>query len=276
MDETDLPFRPGTISFDVLRRPEYFLGGMHALLLQIADPRIAAGVAAHSDFRHRIFDRLRHTVELMVDVGVGQPAEAERALGAMARAHRGVRGSMPDGSMYDAADPDLRRWVVATLVASVLAVEEGYVGEFDEVDRREYYQESLAVARVLGVREPPRDLERFRAYMAERIADLDVSDEARDIARHVLSPRIGPVPPLLFAPLRAITADLLPDRLRRAYGLDLTPRTRRRLRLVGSVSRWILPRLPETVRTFPVLRPGRGIRDRMKSAVVLHWSRRFL
>lgn len=130
MGDVELPFRPGTVSWGVLRRPVFLLGGMNALLLQLAEPRVAAGVAEHSDFSNRVFDRLRHTVELMVEIGLGEPSDAEQALRDMAEVHRGVEGSMPDGSTYDAADPELRLWVLATLIATVLKVEARYVGEF--------------------------------------------------------------------------------------------------------------------------------------------------
>lgn len=140
MSDVTLPFAPGTISRDVLRRPVFLMGGMHALLLQIADPRVAAGVAEHSDFSTRVFPRLQHTIELMVEMGLGDPVAARRALHEMDRAHEGIRGSMPDGSVYDAEDPELKLWVLAALIATVLAVEERYVGEFDEDDRRRYYR----------------------------------------------------------------------------------------------------------------------------------------
>jgi uncharacterized protein (DUF2236 family) len=123
VDVVSLPFRAGTVSWDVLRRPVFLLGGMRALLLQIADPRIAAGVADHSNFTERVFDRMRHTVELMVEVGLGDSARAQRAIDEMRQAHRGVRGVMPDGSIYDAGDPALRLWVLATLIDTVLVVE---------------------------------------------------------------------------------------------------------------------------------------------------------
>lgn len=260
-------FEPGTVSWDVLRRPVFLLGGMSALLLQVAEPKVAQAVADHSDFTNRIFDRLRHTIELMVEIGIGDPAESKRAVNAMNLAHDGVEGQMPDGSVYDAADPELRLWVLATLIATVLAVEETYVGEFDERDRRRYYTESLEVARVLGVGEAPSSLDDFRSYVDARVGRLEVTNEAREIAHHVLHPGPGWIPSLVFAPLRVMTADLLPDALRDAYGLPLTAAHRRRLTRFQTLTRWTIPRLPDWMRTFPVLRPLGGLRDRITRSV---------
>lgn len=236
---------------------------MNALLLQLAEPKVARGVAEHSDFTNRIFDRLRHTVELMVEIGVGDPRDAEQAVIAMDGAHEGVKGCMSDGSSYDAADPELRLWVLATLIATLLAVEEAYVGEFDESDRRRYYQESLEAARVLNVNNAPADLDGFRSYMDTRISRLEVADEAREIARHVLYPGAPWTPRFVFAPLRMVTAGLLPDPLREAYGLPLSPAARKWLLRFQRLTRWIIPRLPDWLRTFPVLRPIGGLRDRV-------------
>lgn len=260
MGEVELPFQPGTVSRDVLRRPVFLLGGMNALLLQLAEPRVAAGVADHSDFGHRVFDRLRHTIELIAEIGLEEPPDAERAVEEMEAAHQGVIGSMPDGSTYDAADPELRLWVLATLISTVLKVEERYVGEFDLNDRSRYYRESHAVAGALGVVLPP-DLESFRRYMNARIETVEVTANARNIADHVLHARIGVLPPATLAPLRVVTADLLPARLRAAYDLNLSPRQRRWLQRTQRLSRMTLPRLPHRVRTFPILRPVSGFRE---------------
>lgn len=259
-----LPFAPGSVSWDVLRRPVFFLGGMSALLLQLAEPRVARGVAEHSDFRTRIFDRLRHTIELMMEVGLGDPTESWRAVEAMERAHQGVRGRMADGSGYDAADPELRLWVLATLISTVMAVERTYVGEYDDADRRRYYRESLVVARALGVHNAPATLDDFDIYMRDQIAHLEVTEEARQIAGHILRPKVGWLPPSLFGIFRPVTADLLAPKLRAAYGLAVSPTQRRWLRRLQSFSRVTIPRLPDWIRTFPVLRPVAGTWDRVR------------
>ena len=265
-DTLQLPYGPGSISRHVLRRPEYMLGGMSALLLQLADPRVAAAVADHSDFAHRIFDRLRSTMDVMVEIGVGEPEDGRRALHEFRRSHRGVRGTTPDGSPYDARDPELRLWVFATLIATAMSVEARYADEFDEDDRRRYYMESLVMASVLGVEEAPPDLNAFRSYMATRLDSLQVTDQAREIARQVLSPHIGWIPGFVFAPLHVIAADLLPRQIRIAYGLRLSTTQRRWLRRIQALSRATLPRIPEPIRTFPVLHPLHGLRDHLMVA----------
>ena len=259
------PFGPGTVTWDVLRQPIYLLGGTRALLLQLAEPKIAAGVADHSDFVNGLFPRLQHTIDLMVIVGLGEPDEAQIAIQKTHRAHLRVHGTLADGDPYHAHDPELMLWVLATLIDTVLAIEERYLGEFDEETRCRYYQEFRQVARLFGIPETliPPDLDSFRAYMGQRLAGLEISDPARQLAHHVVRPRFRFVPSFLFAPLRPVAADLLPPRLRAAYGLSFTSRQRRFVRRWQVVSRTVVPRLPQWVRTFPILHPLQGAWNRV-------------
>lgn len=253
-------FGPGALTWDVLRQPIYLLGGIRALLLQLGEPKIAAAVADHSDFVNGLFPRLQHTIDLMVIVGMGDPDEAQAALERTHRVHGRVHGTLEDGAPYHAHDPELKLWVLATLIDTVLAVEERYLGEFDEEARCRYYQESREVACLFGIPEAliPPDLDSFRTYMGQRLASLEMSDPARQLSNYVVRPRFRFVPPFLFAPLRPVAADLLPPRLRAAYGLSFTSRQRRFVRWCQVVSRAVVPRLPGWVRTFPLLHPLQG------------------
>ena len=232
--------------------------------MQLAEPKIAAGVADHSDVVSGLFPRLQHTIDLMVIVGLGKPDEAQTALLQTHRAHLRVQGTLADGVPYHAHDPELMLWVLATLIDTVLAVEERYLGEFDEDTRCRYYQESREVARLFGIPETliPPDLDSFRAYMGQRLASLEISDPARQLLNYVLRPRFRFVPSFMFTPLRPVAADLLPPRLRAAYGLSFTDRQRRFVSWGQVVSKAVVPKLPQWVRTFPLLHPLRGPSNR--------------
>ncbi len=265
MTAVELTFGPGTVTWEVLRQPIYLLGGMRALLLQLAEPKVAAGVADHSDFANGLFARLQHTIDLMVTVGLGEPDEAQAALEKMHRSHLRVHGTLADGAFYHAHDPELKLWVLATLIDTVLTVEERYVGEFDEEARCRYYRESRQVAGIFGIPERliPPDLDSFRTYMYQRLASLEISNTARRLSKCVLHPRFRFVPSFLLAPLRPVTADLLPPRLRAAYGIGFTSRQRRLVRWLQGVTRAVVPRLPKWVLTFPLLHPVQGAHYRL-------------
>jgi Uncharacterized protein conserved in bacteria (DUF2236). len=73
-------------------------------------------------------------------------------------------------------------------------------------------------------------------------------------------PVLRPPVPLVGAPMGdlvgLVTVDLLPARLRAAYGLAWDNRRRLVVRGFQAASRAVLPRLPALMRTLPVMRPA--------------------
>src|SRR3978361_2348269 len=81
-------------------------GGARAILLQVADPVVAAGVARHSDFAHRPVERLRNTLTFAYAVVLGTPDDAARVSAHVGRSHAPVNR---------ATNAELQLWVAATL-----------------------------------------------------------------------------------------------------------------------------------------------------------------
>jgi uncharacterized protein (DUF2236 family) len=220
----------GTVSARLLTHPALLLGGPRAILMQVAHPKVAAGVADHSGFSADPFGRLVRTLRTMDRIAFGSPARSARALEGLEARHRRIVGTTADGEEYSALDPALTLWVHATLVDTALTVDHRYLGLLGRADRARFYGESLLLAAAFGIPDDlvPPDLESFRTYMAGMAATVEVGGDARSIARHVLRPplsgRAGGALGLLAAPLlEAVTADLLPGRLRHAYGLRRVP-----------------------------------------------------
>src|SRR6266581_5545655 len=69
-----------------------FLGGGTAVLLQVAHPLVAAGVAEHSDFRHDLWRRLARTLRALYLITFGTKQEADRAGAAVQAVHEHVHG----------------------------------------------------------------------------------------------------------------------------------------------------------------------------------------
>lgn len=227
------------------RESVLMLGGPRALLMQAAHPLVAAGIVDHSRYREDPWRRLARTMAALYTIVFGTRAEADR-MGAITRAaHRRVRGAR-DGRPYSAADPDLMLWVHSTLVDTGLALYELYVRRLDVATAEEFYEQMKLVAHVFGVPDDvhPPTLADFHAYQLELVASgvVRVGDDARAVARTVLSP---PVPLPLRPALRVLaaqTAGLLPRELREQYGL--------RAPLPGSVrsARHLVPLLPPQLR----------------------------
>jgi uncharacterized protein (DUF2236 family) len=202
-------------------------GGGRALLLEVAHPLVAAGVADHSNFRTDPFGRLQRTLDALNAVVFGDRARALAAARGVERAHDRVHGNLaeaagpfPAGTPYHGRDPELMRWVWATLADTARAVYERFVEPLDPAAIAAYEADHRVVARVLGVPREllPPDPAAFRRYFDGMLegGTLAVSSQGRAIAEAVLHP---PVPLAGGGMMRLVTAGLLPASLRRAFGL---------------------------------------------------------
>jgi uncharacterized protein (DUF2236 family) len=227
-------------------------GGGRALLLEVAHPLVAAGVAQHSDFRSDPFDRLQRTLDAMSTLTFADRGRALAAARRVERAHARVRGVLGEsvgpfaaGTPYDGRAPDLVRWVWATLVDSALVVFERFVAPLEPAAREAYYADQCVLTRLLGV--PPECVpethDAFRAYFDEQVEGevLSVGREAREISEAVLHPPGG----LGGAgTVRLVTAGLLPARLREAFGLPWDEERAARLEALEASVRALRPSTP--------------------------------
>jgi len=228
------------------------LGSGRALLMQIAHPMVAAGVADHSDFQADGFDRLWRTLDTVLTVAFGDTEHALAAADRVREIHRRVAGSR-GGRTYSALDPDLSLWVHATLVDTALVTYRRYVGPLPSGDRERYYREMKRFAGAFGLpaETVPPDLAAFRRYLRETMATLRVTRDARRLAEGILAP---PAPPTLAparALLRASTAGLLPGELRGQFGLAWGPGRERAVRAGAAAIRRTLPVVPANIRLWP-------------------------
>ena len=261
-DPAESLFGPASVTWRVNREAAILLGGGRALLLQIAHPLVAAGVAAHSRFRQRPLERLWRTLDLMLTLVFADAARAIEAVRDIERVHTRVRGVLDAdvgpfarGTPYDASDPQLLFWVYATLVDTAPLVYERFVGPLTVGERAAYYEESKIGARLFAIPEPliPPTLERFEEYVDEMVRGdvLAVGAAAREVAASILRPPV----PLAFAPaFRAasfLAIGLLPPALRERFRFAWSPGQERVLRALAAATRVGLPLLPTFVRLMP-------------------------
>lgn len=267
---------PNSMSWRVNREAALLLGGGRALLMQIAHPLVAAGVADHSDFKNDPLGRLRRTLDTMFSLTFGNREEAGAACERINSVHASVRGKLsrpcpgfPAGTTYDARDPELLFWVYATLMDTAMVVYRRYVRELSADECEQYYQESKARASLFGIPDSlvPKDAECFRAYMHEMIAHgpVVVSATARKLARSILNPTVPAVYAWAFQMLNFVTAGLLPPKLRAGFGLRWSPTRQLVLDASSAAIRATLPLLPDLFRVVPAERKAeRAWQDRSR------------
>ena len=248
------------------------LGWSRAILLQLAHPLVAAGVAEHGTFRSTPVapvTRLHHTVRAMLSLAFGDAAARERTLDTIRAIHRRVHGVLPQsvgsfttGTPYSAEDPALLLWVHATLLDSMLLAYDRMVSPLSIAERDAYCEEAAPIAVALGAHdhEVPRTWDALARYMETMITSgtIAVGAEARQLAEHVLAPKIF----ILVWPAarmnRLVTIGFLPPTVRALYGFRWSARDERRLERLLGVMRTVRRGIPDWAALWP---QSRGFRS---------------
>lgn len=240
------------------------LGGPAAILLQVAHPLVAEGVAVHSEYAAGPAKRLLGTLQAFLTVTFGDTEQARAMARHVGGRHAQVRGTTrddapgtPAGTPYRAADPHLALWVHATLVHTALQVADRYLGRpLSPAARERHWQESKPFARLFGVTRSalPATADDFEAYWRRSVDDLVVTDGARAIARDLMTVRTSPPLPGVAALARSITADLLPPQVAEAYGLNRTVGRRVTATAARTLLRTARPVVPDRLAQWPHVR----------------------
>jgi uncharacterized protein (DUF2236 family) len=252
---------PGSIAWRISSEGALLLGGGRALILQVAEPRVAAGVAGFSNYREAPWRRLYRTIDVTTRIVFGDPDSSHRAAAKLQSAHRRVAGEDDSGRRYRALDPALLMWVQATLIDTSLLVYDRYVRPLSEGDRAAYYEQMKPVGEAYGipVDHQPRDWAAFREYFEGMLeGGLRVTETTRDVADAVVNPGLPlpariPARPAVEA-LRLLTVGTLPEGLRADLGLDWGPLRERLLSASQGTIRRVLRFTPGPLRQFPAAR----------------------
>ena len=108
-------FRRLRLSWRIFKNPvSLFIGGVSAVILELAEPRVRSGVWDHTSFRTDPLTRLRRTGAAAMITVYGARSQAEAMIAGVRRRHGHVTGVTPAGVAYEANDPVLLDWVQAT------------------------------------------------------------------------------------------------------------------------------------------------------------------
>lgn len=261
--------RPGTgsIGWKLQREIIILLAWGPAILLQLAHPLVAQGIADHSAFRTQRHGRVRRlfgTIDAMLQLSFGTEPQARAVLARINGIHdrvnghlSGAAGAFPAGTPYTAHDPALLAWVHATLLDMNLRVYERFVGPLSVEDKDRYCAESSAIEAPLGIPAGrlPRSFGELGRYMDAMLSSraITVTDNARMLARDVLYPPAGLAAPVLSL-VRLQTVGLLPPKIREDYGLPWSARRERLLGVSTGLARTVLRVTPPIVRHWPAAR----------------------
>ncbi|WP_311478887.1 oxygenase MpaB family protein [uncultured Gulosibacter sp.] len=246
----DSPFRALASEAAVLA------GGGTAILLQLAHPSVAAGVAQHSNFAAAPMRRLWGTLEYVTAAAFGNEAEWRFVCERVNRRHAAVTGETGTGEPYRADDTELQWWVAATLCwAAVRAHRRVYGGRV--VNRHTADRIVRDFGRLgTGLRLPPETWPATAAEFDRRFAaalnELHITDEAMRAKRELFAARNAPLWLRAAMPYATTLAvDLLPPQIAAAYGHPAT-RIRRFIAALAWVPLIIAAHLlPPVIRALP-------------------------
>jgi uncharacterized protein (DUF2236 family) len=262
-------FSPDMMIWQVDREMVLLLAGGRALLMQLAHPKVAAGVAEHSHFKGDPLARLRRTMSAMWSIVFDEASEARASLEQVKSVHRRIHGtispaeSLPCGTPYDALDVQLLFWVHATLIDSAMVAYDLFVKPLAPEEKSRYYDDSKKLAYLFEIPETilPSSLLVFDSYMDQMLkgSEIAIGPTARALAEEILYPSpwiLKPAAPLF----RLVTAGLLPERLRGGYGVGWNKRNEQTFWLIAKCVRRLLPLVPGSLRIVPNARAAEKVR----------------
>ncbi|HVE15344.1 MAG TPA: oxygenase MpaB family protein [Chthoniobacterales bacterium] len=246
----DPAFPPDSQIWRLSRENALLLGGPAAAILQVAHPEIAAGVAAHSQFRTDAFGRLHRTLEAVYTITFATRSEAEAMQRRIAAVHAKVRGDRP--VTYDAFSPAAQLWVLATLIDVGTRVFEQLVAPLSASDREGHYREMRGFGQYFGL-DPafgPQTAAEFGDYYAAMLHGPELASIplCRDVAWAVAVPDAPWWLNLASRPLVGLTAELIPSPVRERLGFQSTRVSRAAFAAMRNLSRGALPLLPHGLR----------------------------
>lgn len=195
-----------------------------ALVMEVAHPKVGAGVEHHSGFRALPLRRAWVTADAALRLVFGDSALARGAVAQIYRTHDRIEGALADGTPYTAHDAGLLLWVWATLVDTAEVAFTRWVRPFGPGEAERYYEEMVALGRFLGIPAAllPADRAAFAGYLETMLGDpaLGTGETSREMARQVLWFRHWTVPTVAVRLERALALRTLDDRLLARLGIE--------------------------------------------------------
>jgi len=215
------------ISWQVFANPiTLFVGGVAAVLLELAEPSVRSGVWDHSSFARDPGLRLRRTGFAAMMTVYGPRSDTEKLIARVVRMHEHVTGTTSGGVAYRANDPRLLDWVQATATFGFTEAYHAYGRRLSKTEKDAAFVESQTSARLYGASGAPGSWAEWETLLGATAPQLEGSQIVADFMR------IMGTAPLLPAPLRPL------QRLLVRAAVEITP---------------------EPVRSLPQLQ-GRGLR----------------
>jgi uncharacterized protein (DUF2236 family) len=183
------------VSWRVFANPvSLFVGGVAAVLLELAQPSVRSGVWDHSSFRRDPGLRLRRTGFAAMMTVYGPRSAAEAMIANVVRMHGKVEGHTPDGRPYYANDPLLLDWVQATAVFGFTEAYHRFVKSLSPYEKSAAFAEGEPAARLYGATGAPQSWSEWERLLAATAPGLEPSPVLAEFLQIMREAEILPQP----------------------------------------------------------------------------------
>jgi uncharacterized protein (DUF2236 family) len=239
---------PDSTSWRIFKNPIALLvGGMAAVILELAEPAVRTGVWKHSTFQTDPMGRLRRTgLAAMVTV-YGARSVALPMIAGVVRMHARVVDETPAGEAFTANDARLLTWVHATASFGFGEAYSRYVAPLSPREFDALYREGVPASHLYGALGVPGSQAQARALFDSMRGRLEASEIVFEFLRIMGGTRALPGPLRWLQPMLVRAAvDMIPDWIRECLGLTaahgLRSPERILVKMAGAVSdRIVLP-----------------------------------
>ena len=236
-----------SVSWQVFRNPvSLLIGGIAAVLLELAEPRVRSGVWEYSSFATDPLRRMRRTGMAAMVTVYGARSTAEQMIAGIGRMHAKIQGTTPDGIAYRADDPVLLRWVHATALFGFLEAYHQFVRPVPAADRDRFIAEGVPAALLYGALDPPSSETELLTLFDDTLPDLEPSEIVHEFLRILRGVELFPRPlkPMTGLVIRAAVS-ILPQPVQDRLGL-------RKLAKLPPGGGWLLRTLGSQIDRLPL------------------------
>jgi uncharacterized protein (DUF2236 family) len=231
-----------SVSWRVCKNPlALFIGGVAAVILELAEPAVRAGIWEHSSFRINPVARLQRTGLAAMATVYGARSISVPMIAGVVRMHERVAGTTAAGVPYSASDSQLLNWVHATAAFGFAQAYGRYVEPLSHAECDALYGEGAPASRLYGALGAPRSSAELNLLFRSMGARLEPSPTIFEFLRIMSGTQAFPRPlAWMQGMLVRAAVELIPDWIRERLGLTgrhgLSVREQWIVRLAGVVS----------------------------------------
>lgn len=230
---------PGSVSWRVNANPiALAVGGIAAVILELAEPRVRAGVWDHSTFKVDPINRMKNTGLAAMTVTYGPTKAAGMMFARVTRMHERVNGETHEGVPYRAMDDDLLTWVHVTAAWGFLNAYIRYAEPgMSRAEQDRYYKEGEVLGKGFGAKWVPTTADEVDAYMAKMKPLLYANDTIEAFLKLTAeTPVYGKLAQGVQRRLVEAAIDLVPDDIREMLKLKANPKVRGSVRTLARIA----------------------------------------